>query len=35
MQQHCIEIDGNYYIGEWKEGKRDGEGAHYIKVGIE
>ena len=35
IQQHSIEFLGNYYIGEWKEGSRDGEGSYYVKVGIE
>ena len=35
MQPHCITNTGKCYIGELKEGSRNGEGVEYIKVGIE
>ena len=35
IQQHSILALEYYYIGEWKEGRYDGEGIEYIKVGIE
>ena len=35
IQPHCIYANGDYYIGEFKVGYRNGEGTYYIKVGIE
>ena len=33
--QYCIDHNGNYYIGEHKEDKFNGEGIYYMKFGIE
>ena len=37
IQPHCIGYYGreDYYIGEWKGDRFNGEGTYYIKVGIE
>ena len=34
MQQHCIYRGGDYYIGEFKENMKNGEGTYYIKLWI-